>query len=320
MLNEKYLNHDPLAEFAVLKDTVYKQGLEIDGLKQTATSYEENKHDQELLIKNIQKDNFELKGIIEGQEKKIMDMNEQISELQTTNSRRQVTEIEETTGKRYKSINKMDKQQELMHDYLSYQNNGTENLEQLQNQDISKDLKDGGINSKEHSAVEENEAFNAKTGKNGQHSSKYYQALSKVRGRSIANRQIAFSAYLDNIYRQLSTGHVIKCNRALANSGNHYNAYTGVFSVPTSGFYFLTFFINGWGKAHQTYVSMVVNKRNIVDAVSIPTHMDQMGGNAAIIHSNAGESVWLEVFGTSTGQAVSDETYRYVTFSGIFLF
>nr|CBX41684.1 putative C1q domain containing protein MgC1q35 [Mytilus galloprovincialis] len=47
----------------------------------------------------------------------------------------------------------------------------------------------------------------------------------------------AFTATLSRNGATLSSGGIVKYNRVLANIGNCYNSYTGVFSVKTSGAY-----------------------------------------------------------------------------------
>ena len=107
--------------------------------------------------------------------------------------------------------------------------------------------------------------------------------------------------------------------------GNAYSTITGLFTVPKTGVYLLTFTINTHSdriSEIRTYVKLVSNNKNIIDAISIlkATGRDQMGGNTAIVQLSAGESVWLEVFGTTNGQLQSDGNYRYVSFSGVLLF
>ena len=142
--------------------------------------------------------------------------------------------------------------------------------------------------------------------------------------RLLASANVAFSAYLDHSIYHLTSGYLIKCNKALLNVGNAYNTITGLFTVPQTGVYLLTFTINTHvgTSAATIFVKLVSNNKNIIDAVSkLPAgDYDQMGGNTAIVQLSAGESVWLEVFATTTGELQSDETFRYVSFSGVLLF
>ena len=150
----------------------------------------------------------------------------------------------------------------------------------------------------------------------------YDNAPLKTRKRQLneTNGYVAFTAYLDHDLNHLTTGHVVKCNQVLTNMGNHYNKNTGVFTVPTTGVYLLTFFINGKGTNHITFVKAVVDNREIVAAVSAGASWDVTGGNSAIVQLNAGQAVWLEIFGTTQGSLLSNGNYRYVTFSGVLLF
>ena len=137
---------------------------------------------------------------------------------------------------------------------------------------------------------------------------------------------IAFSAYLDHNLNHLTSGFLIKCNQALLNVGNAYNTITGIFTVPKTGVYLLTFTISSNNRhgmfETKTYIKLVSNGRNIIDGVSnlSAETSDQMGGNTAIVQLGAGESVWLEVFGGTNGHLQSDGYYRYVSFSGVLLF
>ena len=115
---------------------------------------------------------------------------------------------------------------------------------------------------------------------------------------------VAFTAYLDHDLDHLTPGYVVKCNQVLLNIGNHYNKHTGVFTVPSTGVYLLTFFINGKGTSHITFVEMVVDNREIVAAVSTRAPWDVTGGNSAIVQLNAGQAVWLEIFGTTLRKLV----------------
>ena len=55
-------------------------------------------------------------------------------------------------------------------------------------------------------------------------------------------RGIAFSAYLSHNIAHLAPGHTLKCDQIIINDGNAYSQYTGVFTVPQTGVYLLTFY------------------------------------------------------------------------------
>ena len=133
---------------------------------------------------------------------------------------------------------------------------------------------------------------------------------------------IAFSAYLGHIIYNMSIGYTVKCDQVLLNDGNAYSPYTGVFTVPETGVYLLTFSIAAAIVEDKTHVKLVSNNRNIVDAVvwtKVNWH-HVMGGNTAIVRLNSGEKLWLEIYDTAGVQLYSRQDYRWVTFSGVLLY
>ena len=135
------------------------------------------------------------------------------------------------------------------------------------------------------------------------------------------NTGVAFSAYLGHVVDNMGIGHTIKCDQILLNDGNVYSPYTGTFTVPKTGVYFLTFNINV-AIIDVTNVKLVVNNRNIVDAIAYVTGTNHhvMGGNSAIIRLNSGDKVWLEIYSNGGAELYSLPDYRWVTFSGFFLY
>ena len=137
----------------------------------------------------------------------------------------------------------------------------------------------------------------------------------------IAAEGVAFSAYLDHVIYHMGSGHTIKCNQVLLNDGNHYNTFTGIFTVPWTGVYLLTFnfgveHINDW-----TEVRLLVNNRNVVHSgVQVLGSVQRLtSGNTAIIRLNQGESVWLESV-KNDSEVISGPTWRWTTFSGALLY
>ncbi|KAH3748124.1 hypothetical protein DPMN_182561 [Dreissena polymorpha] len=51
---------------------------------------------------------------------------------------------------------------------------------------------------------------------------------------------IAFSAYLTFDLSNAGPNHIVQFGGVLLNDGHAYNAYTGVFTVPIDGVYFIT--------------------------------------------------------------------------------
>ena len=132
---------------------------------------------------------------------------------------------------------------------------------------------------------------------------------------------VAFSAYLDHRILHMGGGNTIKCNQVLLNDGNHYNAFTGIFTVPQTGIYLLTFSFGVQTINDYTKVRLVVNNKDIVDAVGQLRGSSEysMAGNTAIIKLTQGESVWLENLNNDS-EVVSGSGFRWTTFSGVLLY
>ena len=140
---------------------------------------------------------------------------------------------------------------------------------------------------------------------------------------NIAAEGVAFSAYLDHQIQHMGAGHHIICNQVLLNDGNHYNTFTGIFTVPQTGVYLLTFnFGVKTTNDDWTEVRLVVNNREIVDAAVQMTGSvshREASGNTAIIQLTQGESVWLENRQTDS-EISSGAAWRFTTFSGVLLY
>lgn len=138
--------------------------------------------------------------------------------------------------------------------------------------------------------------------------------------RAVAGTGIAFSAYASHYLPQLATGHVLKCDQTTINDGSGYNVHTGIFTVPESGVYLLSFNFATDHSYKWLQIKLVVDDRLIARAATdteYNTHVE-MGGNTVILSLVQGESVWLEVENSNGAQiwAVSYCT----TFSGVLLY
>ncbi|XP_060600013.1 uncharacterized protein LOC132753552 [Ruditapes philippinarum] len=61
--------------------------------------------------------------------------------------------------------------------------------------------------------------------------------------RPSSTRFVAFTAYLDHPLGGLNPWTTIKFNRIITNHGNGYNTFTGIFTAPVSGIYYITYTI-----------------------------------------------------------------------------
>ena len=168
-----------------------------------------------------------------------------------------------------------------------------------------------------------------RTGRNELYKCEKYinKPFSKGKGvqskRDITAEGIAFSAYLDHRVYHLKNMSTIKCNQVILNDGNHYNTFTGIFTVPETGVYLLTF---SFGVQHiddWTEVRLVVDNRDIVGAVGevrgSSYHERKIASNTAIIKLSQGEAVWLQTQSPDS-EVISGPYFRWTTFSGVLLY
>ena len=115
---------------------------------------------------------------------------------------------------------------------------------------------------------------------------------------------------------------MLKCQQVLLNDRNSYSPFTGEFTAPISGVYLLTFTIAVNDLNSRTFVKLVKNNANMVDAgvqsLGSSNH-DEMGGNTAILRLDQGDAVWLKN-DRAEGEAPSYIAYRFTTFSGVLLY
>ena len=192
-------------------------------------------------------------------------------------------------------------------DYL-FDNSGEENVAFANNQ-IIKMKNDNEILSEE----EEKQLIRPKTIDNS-------TTKSRMTKRQVVGG-IAFSAYLSHNIPHLAVGHTIKCDQIIINDGNAYSKFTGAFTVPETGVYLITFTFDVYDHARYEGIQLVVNNRNIVDAIAEGNNdKHAMGGNTVILQLTQGEKVWLESYYSSDGEIVSSTTSKLTTFSGVLLY
>ncbi|XP_060600016.1 heavy metal-binding protein HIP-like [Ruditapes philippinarum] len=147
-----------------------------------------------------------------------------------------------------------------------------------------------------------------------------YSTSQRIRASSTGS--VAFTAYLDHPLTGLNPGMTIKCNIIITNHGHGYDTFTGKFTAPVSGIYFITYTIECHYK--KTNVRLMKGGVNMVDAVvhAHPYSTDYrqtMSTNSVVIDVTAGQSLWLETTYDHDAEIYSSEDYRYVTFTGFLL-
>ena len=134
--------------------------------------------------------------------------------------------------------------------------------------------------------------------------------------------RIAFSAYLSHSIDNMSMGYTIKMDKVYLNDGSAYNTQTGVFSVPRSGVYLLTYTIYDYRVAHKLEVELVVDNKSMGSAKAEATGIDHQvqATKILILPLNAGQSVWLQTYYEITNSIYSGSYNRFTTFSGVLLY
>ncbi|XP_045161752.2 GATA zinc finger domain-containing protein 14-like [Mercenaria mercenaria] len=131
---------------------------------------------------------------------------------------------------------------------------------------------------------------------------------------------IAFSVYLDHD-ATVAQHQTVKFNKVITNDGGGYSAQTGVFTCAEGGVYMFTFSIGQRDQGHYMWAELMVNSKNMIDAVVDTYHpaQDLQGGNTVILRLNAGDRVWIDA--THNGSHVEGSgTLRLTTFSGLYLY
>ena len=296
ILKQKGLTGDLLEEVSVLKEKIKQQEHKIMDLTIHVTSLNKVVEKQDIVIKRNVKENEELKSFVLEQENQISHLDKHIERLKEeipVSKQHLLTKQAKYVKTGYGSSEVKEKQ--INEEEMLFNNSSA-----VTKRHGSKLLKDKVVVS----------AFDSKFG-----------PVKQAR-RAVAD-EVAFSAYLSKPTHYVS-GHTVKFDQVLTNYGNGYNKYTGVFSVPTTGVYLLTFSIAINHPYSHIKVKLLDNNRSIVDASADPgsaTKTD-MGGNTVIVDLTAGQSAWLEVYDCMNvnGQMYSSNSNRYATFSGAKLF
>lgn len=131
---------------------------------------------------------------------------------------------------------------------------------------------------------------------------------------------IAFSVYLDHD-ETLASHQTVKFNQVLLNEGNGYSPQTGIFECQEGGVYMFTFAIGQRDANHYMWAELMLNGKNVIDAVVDTYHQyqDLQGGNTAILRLSPGDRVWIDA--THNGSHVEGSgSLRLTSFSGLFLY
>ncbi|XP_029283786.1 C1q-related factor-like [Cottoperca gobio] len=135
--------------------------------------------------------------------------------------------------------------------------------------------------------------------------------------------QVAFSATLrdsgNGDIGPFTTNTPLKYKRIFANTGNSYNAATGIFTATVKGTYFFRFsMFNNLSPTPNSVVSLMKNGERLTsvwDTAGADSH--DMGSNAVVIALEVGDNVYVDL---QANRVVFDDSMNYNTFSSFLLF
>ncbi|XP_036407876.1 complement C1q-like protein 2 [Megalops cyprinoides] len=132
---------------------------------------------------------------------------------------------------------------------------------------------------------------------------------------------VAFSASLvqsgETFRGPFSSDTTLVYKNVFTNIGKAYCPNTGVFTAPLRGVYYFSFSTFGYGSRLSGAV-LVKNGRRVVSSYDHKSSdSSDGGGNAAVLHLEAGEQVYMHLWADAQ---VFDNLNGHTTFSGFLLF
>ena len=133
---------------------------------------------------------------------------------------------------------------------------------------------------------------------------------------------VAFSAYLNHSIDNMSLGYTIIMDGIHLNDGNAYSTQTGVFTVPRSGVYLLTYTIYDYQVDHKLEVELVVDKVSMGSAKAEAIGVDHQveATKVLLLRLNAGQALWLQTYYDAGSSIYSGPINNFSTFSGVLLY
>ncbi|XP_029382303.1 complement C1q-like protein 3 [Echeneis naucrates] len=132
----------------------------------------------------------------------------------------------------------------------------------------------------------------------------------------------AFNVIADEggAFGPFSDDRILIYNKVLTNICDAYDPSTGVFTAPTAGLYYFTFFYHA-GEAHGSNLSLRKNDQHLVmtsDHRSSPGGGDAAdnGGNATVLNLKKGDKVSVHM---AAGSHVWATAAGHTTFSGFLI-
>ncbi|XP_045211142.2 uncharacterized protein LOC123562575 [Mercenaria mercenaria] len=136
--------------------------------------------------------------------------------------------------------------------------------------------------------------------------------------------QVAFTAYLDHVIRNLGKDQPIVYNMILLNEAGAYSVNSGIFRAPVAGVYLFSWSATArklpGESPHDIWIKLVVNGVHMVGAVaeSRSDGDDNQGSNTVVLRLNQGDEVWTAHYGGTDIYGADNE--RTTSFTGVLLY
>ncbi|XP_041479958.1 collagen alpha-1(X) chain-like [Lytechinus variegatus] len=133
-----------------------------------------------------------------------------------------------------------------------------------------------------------------------------------------ATRSAFSAARLTTLTAPRESDIIITFEHVFANFGNHFDAYTGIYTAPVAGAYYFIFNIHMASTHKNPYVKLMLNGKMQV-SVHDYDNRDAFDSttNSVILELQASDRVWLQL---DADNEVSSNSNRYTTFTGYMIF
>ncbi|XP_045183254.2 uncharacterized protein LOC123541745 [Mercenaria mercenaria] len=116
---------------------------------------------------------------------------------------------------------------------------------------------------------------------------------------------VSFLVYLDHTVSM--SNHILRFNNVVYNYGGGYNVHTGVYTVPISGAYIVSFHLELGSYSYPVTSSLYVNSKVMVSSKLKPYYGVKQASQTAVLYLKERESMFLKVdrgnVGSSSGRS-----------------
>ncbi|XP_033728536.1 uncharacterized protein LOC117317737 [Pecten maximus] len=171
--------------------------------------------------------------------------------------------------------------------------------------------RDSHLRAQSDDSVKINTKLNQDSSKDLMRSAHYKRAALPV-----SRQPVAFHAYLSSTIT-LQKGSTVIFNREMLDQGGGYSPYDGIYEVPVSGTYVITWTMFCYGRsAFQNQLVVNGNTRGSTWTDSDEINDNHQATGTVIIYLQQGDRLFLRMGQTYHGKIFGDYSFAYPTFSG----